>query len=112
MASQDELVRLMGLSAPETMPEAALDSEGVRGVDVDVEMSPADELEAGIAAVFDAIRSSEEAATAAEDDADEAADDAADAVDDASDGDDAPEDTGVTFALLTELNRLWERPPV
>ncbi len=96
MASKDDIIRMMGLGAPETMPEAALDDEGVRGVDVGVELSPADELEAGIAAVFDAIRSSD------------------DAMDDDGDASDAtpPADTGVTFALLTELNRLWERPPV
>ena len=103
MASQDELVRMMGLRAPETMPEAALDDEGVRGVDVGVEMSPADELEAGIAAVFDAIRSSEANAAEGSDAAGEA---------DADTDDTPPEDSGVTFALLTELNRLWERPPV
>jgi hypothetical protein len=99
MASKDDIVRMMGLSAPQTMPEAALDDEGVRGIDVGVELSPADELEAGIAAVFDAIRSS-----------DEHPDDGAEA-DDAESDDTPPEDTGVTFALLTELNRLWERPP-
>lgn len=91
MASKDDIVRMMGLSAPQTMPEAALDGEGVRGVDVGVELSPADELEAGIAAVFDAIRSGD---------------------DDADSDETPPQDTGVTFALLTELNRLWERPPV
>ena len=95
MASKDQIVRMMGLSAPETMPEAALDDEGVRGVDVGVELSPADELEAGIAAVFDAIRSSDESSD-----------------DDADSDDPPPADSGVTFALLTELNRLWERPPV
>ncbi|HEY0855180.1 MAG TPA: hypothetical protein VGD86_10155 [Devosia sp.] len=95
MASKDQIVRMMGLSAPETMPEAALDDEGVRGVDVGVELSPADELEAGIAAVFDAIRSGD------------------DSSDDGADSDHTPpDDSGVTFALLTELNRLWERPPV
>lgn len=102
MASKDDLIRMMGLSAPETMPEAALDDEGVRGVDVGVEMSPADELEAGIAAVFDAIRSTE-----MDSPEDESADESS-----AEDDDTAPEDSGVTFALLTELNRLWERPPV
>ncbi|RYE87388.1 MAG: hypothetical protein EOP19_04410, partial [Hyphomicrobiales bacterium] len=53
MAGQDELVRMMRLSAPETMPEAVLDSEGVRGVDI---VPSEDSLEAGIAAVFDSIR--------------------------------------------------------
>ena len=96
MASKDDIVRMMGLSAPLTMPEAALDDEGVRGVDVSVEgagldLSPGDDLAAGIAAVFDAIRNSD---------------------DDADADDTAPEDTGVTFALLTELNRLWERAPM
>ena len=97
MASHDEMARLMGLSAPETMPEAALDDEGVRGVD----LAPTDDgLEAGIAAVFEAIRAGddEEAADVEDTDTDEA--------------DFAAEDSGVTFALLTELNRLWERPPV
>lgn len=98
MASRDEIVRMMGLSAPETMPEAALDDDGVRGVDVGVELTPADELEAGIAAVFDAIRSGDDRAE------DNIGDDESD--------DAALQDNGVTFALLTELNRLWERPPV
>jgi hypothetical protein len=97
MASKDDIIRMMGLSAPHTMPEAALDDEGVRGVDVGVELSPADELEAGIAAVFDAIRGGDEP------DAD---------TDDAERDDATPDDSGVTFALLTELNRLWERPPM
>ena len=104
MASKDDLIRMMGLSAPETMPEAALDDEGVRGVDVGVEMSPADELEAGIAAVFDAIRSTDADSPEGED---EGADESS-----AEEDDTPPEDSGVTFALLTELNRLWERPPV
>lgn len=95
MANHDDLVRLMGLNAPETMPEAALDAEGVRGVD----LAPTDDgLEAGIAAVFEAIRATE---------GDEAAEDL-----DMDEPDLAPDDGGVTFALLTELNRLWERPPV
>ncbi|HEY9009806.1 MAG TPA: hypothetical protein VIN06_02200 [Devosia sp.] len=94
MANHDEMVRLMGLSAPETMPEAALDDEGVRGVD----LAPTDDgLEAGIAAVFEAIRARED---------DDAAEDA-----DADETDFVPDDGGVTFALLTELNRLWERAP-
>jgi len=92
MASKDDIIRMMGLSAPETMPEAALDDEGVRGVDVGVELSPADEIEAGIAAVFDAIRNGDDSS-------------------DETSGEGALEDSGVTFALLTELNRLWERPP-
>ena len=61
-------------------------------------------LEAGIAAVFDAIRSTEADSPEGED---ESADESS-----AEDDDTAPEDSGVTFALLTELNRLWERPPV
>lgn len=94
MASHDELVRLMGLNAPETMPEAALDDEGVRGVD----LAPTDDgLEAGIAAVFEAIRASE-----GDEDPDV----------DGDEPDFSAEDSGITFALLTELNRLWERPPV
>lgn len=102
MASKDDIVHVMGLSAPETMPEAALAQEGVRGVDVDVELPGADELEAGVAAVFEAIRSGEDASGAAPE---------ADMAD--AETDDGPlEDSGVTFALLTELNRLWERPPV
>jgi hypothetical protein len=100
MGSKDDIIRMMGLSAPQTMPEAALDDEGVRGVDLAIdddalELSSGD-LEAGIAAVFDAIRSSD----APPEDADHDADDT------------LPEDSGVTFALLTELNRLWERPPM
>jgi hypothetical protein len=89
MGSKGKLSRMLGLSAPETMPEAALDDEGVIGVDV----APADEdLETGIAAVFEAIRNGDGGA--------------------AEDGDDSPpEDNGVTFALLTELNRLWDRSP-
>ena len=84
-----QLIRMLGLSSPETMPEAALDDEGVVGIDV----APADEdLETGIAAVFEAIRNGGGGA--------------------AEDGDDTPpEDNGVTFALLTELNRLWDRSP-
>ena len=94
MASKDDIVRIVGLSAPETMPETALNDEGVRGVDVGVELAPGDEsLEAGIAAVFDAIRSG-------------------DGGDPDGDSDPLPDDSGVTFALLTELNRLWERPPM
>lgn len=50
-----------------------------------------DGLEAGIAAVFEAIRNGNGE------------------LDD--NGDDAEvEDNGATFALLSELNRLWERP--
>ena len=100
MGQKDQLTRMMGLSAPETMPEAALDDEGVVGIDV----APSDDgLEAGIAAVFDAIRNGGGGA----------ADDGGDDSDRTSvDHDDAGEnDDGVTFALLTELNRLWERPP-
>jgi hypothetical protein len=86
MDRNDQLIRMMELTTPETMPEAVLDHDGVRGVDV----SPSeDSLEAGIAAVFDAIRNGSGG--------------------EAEDGD-AP-DNGVTFALLTELNRLWEQPP-
>jgi len=97
MASKDDIVRLMGLSAPETMPEAALDDAGVRGIDVGVDLAPNGEssLEAGIAAVFDAIRNGDE-----------------DFEDHDGDSDALPDDGGVTFALLTELNRLWERPPM
>ena len=98
MASKDDIIRMMGLSAPETMPEAALDDEGVRGVDIGVELSPADEIEAGIAAVFDAIRNGD-------DSSDETSGEGAES------DEGALEDSGVTFALLTELNRLWERPP-
>jgi hypothetical protein len=107
MASKDDIVRMMGLSAPETMPEAALNDEGVRGVDIGVELAPGDEsLEAGIAAVFDAIRHGD-------DDADHDAEDQDDDREDHDgDSDALPDDGGVTFALLTELNRLWERPPM
>ena len=89
MGKRDHVTRMMGLSAPETMPEAELDDEGVVGID----LAPSDDgLEAGIAAVFEAIRNG---GGGANDDSDEPA-----------------EDNGVTFALLTELNRLWELPPV
>ena len=88
MASKDQLVQLMGLSAPETMPEAAFDDEGVVGVDLDPSQ---DSLEAGIAAVFDAIRNGGSDAAAG--------------------SHQPPEDNGATFALLGELNRLWEHPP-
>jgi len=95
MDSTDQLVRMMGLNAPETMPEAAFDHEGVRGVDLisGQELTPGDDgLAAGIAAVFDSIRNGDGF--------------------EVSDGDDAlPEDNGATFALLSELNRLWDRPP-
>jgi hypothetical protein len=93
MGGKQQLIRMMGLSSPETMPEAALDEEGVVGVDV----APSEgSLEAGIAAVFDAIRNGGGGA--------------ADAAEDEGDGIPA-EDSGVTFALLTELNRLWDRQP-
>lgn len=89
MASKDDIVRMMGLASPETMPEAALDDNGVRGVDI----APSDDtLEAGIAAVFDEIRNGSGGT-------------------DDTEADSETPDTGVTFALLTELNRLWERPP-
>lgn len=89
MGQKDQLTRIMGLSAPETMPEAALDDEGVVGIDV----APSDDgLEAGIAAVFEAIRNGGGGA--------------------ADETDAAPGDDGATFALLSELNRLWERAPV
>ena len=107
MASQDDIVRMMGLSAPETMPETALNDEGVRGVDVGVELAPGDEsLEAGIAAVFDAIRSGDDDYDHDPEDHD------GDGSDPDGDSDALPDDGGVTFALLTELNRLWERPPM
>ena len=94
MGQRDQLNRIMGLSAPETMPEAALDDEGVVGVDI----APSDDgLEAGIAAVFEAIRNGGGGATGEGEDGGEDAEPA--------------EDSGVTFALLTELNRLWETPP-
>jgi hypothetical protein len=88
MGSQEQLARQLGLSAPETMPEAALDDEGVVGIDI----APTDDgLVAGIAAVFEAIRNGGGGAN--------------------EDGDDEPPDDGATFALLTELNRLWDRAP-
>jgi hypothetical protein len=55
-----------------------------------LEEEDGDGLEAGIAAVFEAIRNG---------------DDAHDSGEDAE-----VEDNGATFALLSELNRLWERP--
>jgi hypothetical protein len=88
MGKRDQVTRMMGLSAPETMPEAELDDEGVVGID----LAPSDDgLEAGIAAVFEAIRNGGGGS--------------------ADENDEAPTDSGVTFALLTELNRLWERAP-
>ena len=106
MASKDDIVRSVGLSAPETMPEAALNDEGVRGVDVGIELAPGDEsLEAGIAAVFDAIRSGD-------DEYDHDPGDHDGGGDPDGDSDALPDNSGVTFALLTELNRLWERPPM
>lgn len=89
MAGRDQLIQMMGLSAPETMPEAAFDDEGVVGVDI---VPTQDSLEAGIAAVFDAIRNGGGG------EADESEDH-------------PPEDNGATFALLGELNRLWGHPP-
>lgn len=98
MAKEDDVVRLIGLSAPETMHEAMLADEGVRGID----LAPIDDgLEAGIAAVFESIRSG--GGTETED---------ADAGEADADLESDAEDDGITFALLTELNRLWERPPV
>ena len=56
-----------------------------------LEEEDGDGLEAGIAAVFEAIRNGDGE------------------LDD--NGEDAEvEDNGATFALLSELNRLWERP--
>lgn len=88
MGKRDQVTRMMGLSAPETMPEAELDDEGVVGID----LAPSDDgLEAGIAAVFEAIRNGSGGA--------------------ADENDEPPSDNGVTFALLSELNRLWDRAP-
>lgn len=89
MDRNDQLIRMMELTTPETMPEAVLDHDGVRGVDV---AQGEDSLEAGIAAVFDAIRNGSGG--------------------EAEDGDDGDlPDNGVTFALLSELNRLWDQQP-
>lgn len=80
---------LQAANPPETMTEAQLDDAGVTGIDID----PAeDDFEAGIAAVFEAIRNGDgTAAGEAEDN--------------------EIEDDGVTFALLSELNRLWQQAP-
>jgi hypothetical protein len=56
-----------------------------------LEEEDGDGLEAGIAAVFEAIRNGDG-------DLDDNGEDA------------QVEDNGATFALLSELNRLWERP--
>lgn len=56
-----------------------------------LEQEDGDGLEAGIAAVFEAIRNGDG-------DLDDNGEDA------------QVEDNGATFALLSELNRLWERP--
>ena len=73
---------------PETMTEAQLDEAGVTGIDMD----PAEDgLEAGIAAVFEAIRNGDGRPTDEDGDENDIADD------------------GVTFALLSELNRLWQQ---
>lgn len=65
----------------------------LRGTLQDAGAAPAesitDSLEAGIAAVFEAIRNG-----------------TTDPQDDAA----IVDDNGATFALLSELNRLWERP--
>lgn len=77
---------------PETMTEAQLDEAGVTGIDID---PTEDGLEAGIAAAFEAIRNG----------------DGRPADEDGEDSDSDIEDDGVTFALLSELNRLWQQAP-
>lgn len=54
-----------------------------------------DDLEAGIAAVFEAIRNSGAAFDGAAD----------------VDSEAGIDDDGATFALLSELNRLWQQAP-
>ena len=66
------------------------DSERIE--DLRPEDDSGDGLEAGIAAVFEAIRNGDG-------DHDDSGEDA------------EVEDNGATFALLSELNRLWDRPP-
>lgn len=76
---------------PRLGPDRPLGDDSERIDDQLLEEEDGDGLEAGIAAVFEAIRNGDGE------------------LDD--NGEDAQvEDNGATFALLSELNRLWERP--
>jgi hypothetical protein len=100
MGQTNPITRLLGLSRPETMPEAALDeTTDVVALPMEpdelaaaepptpLDGAASDTLEEGIAEIFAEIRAG-----------------------DADPAEHEPPDDAITFALLGELNRIWQSP--